>query len=490
MTIRNVAAIDLGASSGRVMLASWHTDAQKLTIKEIHRFTNGFKLHAGQDCWDLAALEREILTGLSKLDNQQFRLDGIGIDTWGVDYVLLDKQGERVGEAVSYRDHRTDGVMARVIAEVGSKTLYRHTGIQFLPFNTLYQLKAMSEQQPELLASVEHFLMIPDYFTYRLTGKLNNEYTNASTTQMLNLENGDWDQSLLDYLGIPRRWFGTPRLPGNTVGEWTSPDGRQVPVIAVASHDTASAVVASPLQNRHSAYLSSGTWSLMGFESDTPYNNQQAQAANITNEGGVSGTFRVLKNIMGLWLLQRVCHEQKVTDLPALIALAAEQPPFVSLINPNNECFLNPPSMVDAIRESCRETGQPVPQTTAALTRTILDSLALCYRQILEELSVLRGAELNHLYIVGGGCQNQLLNQLCADICQIPVTAGPVEATTLGNVGCQLMTLGDVTDLASWRHIVERSFPPHHFSPHRVPDIAAIWRRFQDICHVQQETAK
>ncbi len=490
MTIRNLAAVDVGASSGRVMLASWQPDTQTLGIKEIHRFGNGFKPVAGHDCWDTDALEREILTGLTRLDNNIVPLDGIGIDTWGVDYVLLDQQGARVGEAVSYRDHRTDGVMAQVTATLGHQALYRHTGIQFLPFNTLYQLKALCAQQPELIPRVAHFLMIPDYFIYRLTGKMNREYTNASTTQMLNLQNGDWDQRLLDYLGIPRRWFGTPRPPGNTVGEWTGPSGRAVPVIAVASHDTASAVVASPLKDRHSAYLSSGTWSLMGFESDVPYNSEQALVANITNEGGISGTYRVLKNIMGLWLLQRICHEQNVTSLPALIAQATVEPPFVSLINPNDDSFLNPPSMVATIRAACRETGQPVPQTDAALARTVLDSLALCYRQVLEELGRLRGAALDHLYIVGGGCQNQLLNQLCADICQIPVTAGPVEATTLGNVGCQLMALGDVPSLACWRRIVERSFPPRHFSPRRVPGVAVIWQRFQKICPSQQETAK
>ncbi len=489
MTIRNLAAIDLGASSGRVMLASWQTASQTLTIKQIHRFTNGFKPVAGHDCWDLDQLEREIMTGLVKLDHDGVRLDGIGIDTWGVDYVLLDERGERVGEAVSYRDHRTDGVMNRVTAKLSRQMLYRHTGIQFLPFNTLYQLKALCEQQPDIIAKAAHFLMIPDYFTYRLTGKINREYTNASTTQMLNLANGDWDQRLLDYLGIPKRWFGTPRLPGNTVGEWTSPAGRAVPVIAVASHDTASAVVAAPLKDRHSAYLSSGTWSLMGFESDTPYNNDAALAANITNEGGVSGTFRVLKNIMGLWLLQRICLELSIDDLPALIARAAELPPFASLINPNDERFLNPPSMAQAIREACRETDQPVPQDDAALARAILDSLALCYRQVLQELSALRGAELNHLYIVGGGCQNQLLNQLCADSCQIPVTAGPVEATTLGNVGCQLMTLGDVADLASWRRIVARSFPPSRFLPQPISGFADVWQRFEGISRRVKDTA-
>lgn len=290
-------------------------------------------------------------------------------------------------------------------ADLGREEIYRRTGIQFLPFNTLYQLKAWRQRQEG--AKVAHLLLIPDYFHYRLTGALNWEYTNASTTQLLNVATGDWDHTLLAYLGLPRSWFGTPRQPGNTPGYWISPSGQRVPVIAVATHDTASAVVASPLQDESCVYLSSGTWSLMGVESRTPFSYSRALALNITNEGGVDGRSRVLKNIMGLWLLNRITQEMAIADLPELLEAAATLPPFTSLINPNDERFINPSSMVAAIRQACRERQQPVPQEAAALARCILDSLAMLYRQVLLELSALCGISPSRLHIVGGGSQNR-----------------------------------------------------------------------------------
>lgn len=488
MAVRNCVAVDLGASSGRVMLAQWHSAAQKLTLKQVHRFPNTFIAADGHDCWDLDRLEREILTGLDLVEKDGAMIDSIGIDTWGVDYVLLNAQGERVTCPVSYRDHRTDGVMSAVLADLGREQVYRLTGIQFLSFNTLYQLKAWRRQQPGGLDPAAHMLMIADYFCFRLTGALNWEYTNASTTQMLNLATGDWDPSLLEYLGIPARWLGKPTQPGNTPGCWLSPGGQKVPVIAVASHDTASAVVAAPLHGDGCAYLSSGTWSLMGIDSDRPYNDDRALAMNITNEGGINGRYRVLKNIMGLWLLQRVCRELAITDLESLLADAAARPACRSLINPNAEQFINPRSMVAAIRQTCREQLQPVPEDAAALARCIFDSLALLYRLVLLELGRLRGAPLNRLHIVGGGCLNPLLNQLCADSCRIPVTAGPVEASALGNIGCQLMALGDVPDVARWRDVVESNFPLRHYTPGPDTHFATHWQRFLALCHLKEET--
>ncbi|WP_413727704.1 rhamnulokinase [Sodalis sp. RH19] len=487
MAVRNSVAVDLGASSGRVMLAQWHSATQNVTLKQIHRFPNTFISVDGHDCWDLDQLEREILFGLAALDSAGTVIDSIGIDTWGVDYVLLNAQGERASCPVSYRDHRTDGIMPAVLDELGREHIYRLTGIQFLSFNTLYQLKAWRQQHPAGLDQVAHLLMIPDYFYFRLTGALNWEYTNASTTQLLNLATGDWDPSLLDYLAIPRRWLGTPTQPGNTPGHWISPGGQAVPVIAVASHDTASAVVAAPLHGDNCAYLSSGTWSLMGIDSDRPFNDDRALAMNITNEGGVNGRYRVLKNIMGLWLLQRVCSELAITDLEALLAAAAARPACRSLINPNDERFVNPPSMVEAIRQACREQQQPAPEDAAALARCIFDSLALLYRQVLLELGRLRGVPLSRLHIVGGGSLNPLLNQLCADNCRIPVTAGPVEASTLGNIGCQLMALGEVADVAHWRGVVEANFPLRHYTPNPDPDFATHWQRFLALCHLKEE---
>lgn len=489
MNERNMAAIDLGASSGRVMLSIWQPRTRRLSLREVHRFDNRLTRIDGHDTWDIDGLEREIRKGLAAIDEQGVALDSIGIDTWAVDYVLLDKQRNRIGLPYSYRDHRTDGVMERTIADIGRSHLYRRTGIQFLPFNTLYQLKALREQQPDICGKAAHLLMIPDYFHFRLTGQLNCEYTNASTTQLLNLATGDWDEDLIDYLDVPRQWFLPPNLPGNTVGYWTSPSGRKVPVIATATHDTASAVVATPLGGTNSLYLSSGTWSLMGMESAVPFNDQNAMAANITNEGGIGNTYRVLKNIMGLWLLQRVCQEQDVDDLPGLVAAAAALPAFTSLIDPNNDRFINPPSMVAEIRAACREQHQRVPETSAELARCIFDSLAMLYRQASLELARLRGISPDKLHIVGGGSKNRFLNQLSADVCQLPIVAGPEEASALGNIGCQLMALQEVGNLTDFRHLVAYNFPLRHCTANPMPDFAGHWRRFLTICHCQEELA-
>lgn len=487
MAVQNIVAVDLGASSGRVMLAQWHSAARTITLKQVHRFPNTLVSVRGHDCWDLDKLEREIRFGLAELDQNRTVIDSIGIDTWGVDYVLLDKNGARVDDAISYRDGRTDGIMAGVQKALGRERIYQLTGIQYLTFNTLYQLKAWASRQPACFEHVTHLVMIADYFYFRLTGTLNWEYTNASTTQLLNLASKEWDATLLDYLNIPRRWLGTPTPPGNRLGFWTSPGGQAVPVIAVATHDTASAVIGAPLKNDDCAFISSGTWSLMGIDSDRPFNNAAALALNITNEGGVNGRFRVLKNIMGLWLLQRVCAELAITDLGALLKAAAERPACVSLINPNDDRFINPASMVNAIRQACLEQHQPAPEDEAALARCIFDSLAMLYRQVLLELNALRGAPLTGLHIVGGGCRNDLLNQLCADSCGIPVNAGPVEASTLGNIGCQLMALGEVSDVAQWRGIVAANFPVRRYSPNPNPDFAMHWQRFLALSHLNEE---
>jgi len=493
MRTYHLAAIDLGASSGRVMLATFSRQesdsAATLTLKEIHRFPNNLVRIDGHDIWDLDTLEKHILEGLNRLDSSCVHLDGIGIDTWGVDYVLLDEQGQRVGLPVAYRDSRTDGVMARMTQQIGRHTIYQKTGIQFMPFNTLYQLRALTEQQPDVVNQAAYLLMIPDYFLYRLTGKFNWEYTNASTTQMLNITTGDWDEDLLKLAGVPRRWLQKPMRPGNSPGEWHSPRGRSVPVFSVATHDTASAVVAAPLTSSHSAYLSSGTWSLMGIESQTAFNHEDALHDNITNEGGINDSYRVLRNIMGLWLFQRVCRELNVQDLPSLITLAKNIAPFTYLINPNEDRFINPPSMVDAIREACQQTGQLVPESPAELARCIFDSLAMLYRKIALQLADLQGAPLEDIHIVGGGSQNQFLNQLCADVCQVKVSAGPVEASTLGNIGCQLMALNAVKDTAEFRRIVATNFEQHHYIPRLHTDFAIHWRRFQALCHANEELA-
>ncbi|HEY4466532.1 MAG TPA: rhamnulokinase [Klebsiella sp.] len=479
MSFRHCVAVDLGASSGRVMLASYQPGQQTLALREIHRFTNTLQKVDGFDCWDLDSLEGEIRRGLEQVCKQGILIDSIGIDTWGVDYVLLDKEGQRVGLPVSYRDSRTQGLMRHAEEQMGRAEIYRRSGIQFLPFNTLYQLRALVEQQPELVSQAACALLIPDYFSFRLTGNMNWEYTNATTTQLVNINSDNWDEELLNWSGAPREWFGTPTHPGNVIGHWICPQGNNIPVVAVASHDTASAVIASPLSNKNAAYLSSGTWSLMGFESKTPCTSDKALKANITNEGGAEGRYRVLKNIMGLWLLQRVLKEQNVSDLPALIAHAAALPACRFVIDCNDERFINPDNMSAEIQAACRESGQPVPATDAELARCIFDSLALLYARVLNELAALRGQPFSQLHIVGGGCQNEMLNQLCADACGITVVAGPIEASTLGNIGIQLMTLDELHNVDEFRQVVRQNYALTTFIPNPESEIARFVAQFQ-----------
>ena len=478
MTLRHCVAVDLGASSGRVMLASYAPEQRALSLREIHRFVNCLQKQDGVDIWDIDSLEAEIRTGLTKVCDEGILIDSIGIDTWGVDYVLLDRHGARVGLPVSYRDNRTDGVMARAMEQLGKAEIYGRSGIQFLPFNTLYQLRALMEQQPELAANVAHALLIPDYFSYRLTGNLNWEYTNATTTQLVNINSDNWDENLLNWTGASRDWFGTPTHPGNVIGHWICPLGNHIPVVAVASHDTASAVIASPLADKDAAYLSSGTWSLMGFESKTPYTSDKALAANITNEGGAEGRYRVLKNIMGLWLLQRVLKEQNMTDLSALIADTETLKACRFVINPNDDRFINPTNMSAEIQAACRDTAQPIPNTAAELARCIFDSLALLYADVLSELAELRGKPFSQLHIVGGGGQNHLLNQLCADACGITVVAGPIEASMLGNIGIQLMTLDELSNVDDFRTLVTNNSALTTFTPHSCHEIARYRAQF------------
>lgn len=481
MTILNIAAVDLGASSGRVMLASFDTQSHHLSLSEAHRFKNQFIEQNGHFCWDLTYLEQEIIAGLRKILADGNSLHSIGIDTWGVDYVLLDKQGEIVGQTYSYRDHRTNGVMQAVQDELTKAQIYRKTGIQFLPFNTLYQLKAMMNENPEWLSQVSDFIMIPDYLNFRLTGVINREYTNATTTQLVNVNTDSWDTALLDYLGLPASWFGRIRHPGHQIGLWEN----NVPVMSVASHDTASAVIASPLSDEHSAYLCSGTWSLMGLDKTSPCTSEKAMNSNITNEGGIDGHYRILKNIMGLWLFNRLCAERDVTDIADLVKKAEKETACRSLINPNAECFLNPPSMVEAIQQYCRENNQPIPETTPELARCIFDSLAMLYRQVAEQLAELQEHSISVLHVVGGGSQNEFLNQLCAEMCGIEVVAGPIEASVLGNVGCQLMALDQIQNAQQFRELVCKNFPLKHFKPNSEFIHSSVfqekWREFNQL---------
>jgi rhamnulokinase len=484
-TIR-CAAADLGAGSGRVITGE--IVRGRLELSEAYRFKTplrrpGEQGSRSEGCdryfsWDVDAIEKHVLSGIRAAASRP--LTSVGVDSWGVDYVLLDEPGRRVGCCVSYRDPRTEGMMERVFARIPREDIYRRTGIQFQPFNTIYQLAATSIGEPPWLASARRLLMVPDYLHYRLSDVPVTETTNASTTQCLALS-GDWDGELLAAVGVDPSLMGQLVEAGTMLGEMTAagaPAG--VKVIAPPTHDTASAVAGAPLESIDEAYISSGTWSLMGIESLQPLSTPVAMRMNVTNERGYARRFRVLKNIMGLWLIQRVSQEMHVVVDDALIAAARAAAPWRSIVNPDDGRFLNPASMSDSIRAYCRETGQPEPAMAADLARCVFDSLALSYRYVKEELEELRGSPLSKIRIVGGGSKNGLLNQLCADACGIPVSAGPTETSAIGNICVQLVALGALQNLGDARRIVRESFPITDYTPcNSVPDSA--WSRFRHI---------
>lgn len=470
-------AIDVGASTGRLVAGQIRDGCW--SIQEVGRFRTPM-VHdeeTGYQCWDLDAIVAEVGVALGRYAAHG-PVASVGVDSWGVDYVLLDAELRQVGKAVCYRDKRTNGVMNRFLERIPAEEVYRRTGIQFLSINTLYQLAAAVEQEPQWMEEARHLLMIPDYLHFRLAGVVSNEYTNATTSQICGLD-GQWDEALLRATGVKRNLMKPPVQAASVLGD-TSLKGQFVKVIAPATHDTASAVAGTPLESGDEIYISSGTWSLMGIESLTPIATPQALAMNFTNEGGLERRFRVLKNIMGMWPLQRICVEHKVDDVAALVDQAAEVPAFRSIVNPNDEIFLNPASMTDALRVSCSQTGQPAPETLAQMARTIFDSLALSYANVKEQLETLAGRKLTLIRIVGGGCQNQLLNQLCADACQLPVVAGPVEASALGNLSAQMIAVGGLDNLNAARAFIRKSFSLKQFRPgSSIPE--RVYRSFQQL---------
>lgn len=491
MTI-NIAAIDLGASSGRVMLAKYTEDAKLLKLKEIHRFPNNMIKKEGHDCWDIEAIYQNILFGLNQIDADGIKLNSIGIDSWGVDFVLLDKQGEMLGLPVAYRDSRTDNVPEQVMKKVSRAEIYQRTGIQFQKFNTLYQIQALINENHEWLPQVDKLLLIPDYLHYRLSGQTSCEYTNASTTQMLNAKNKDWDAEITAAIEQASHWLQPITPPGTVIGKWISPSGHAVPVIPPATHDTGSAIVATPLTSSHAAYISSGTWSLVGIESHYPVTSKEALAANLTNEGGVERTYRILKNVMGLWLLQGLQKELSNLSFADLTTLAEDAEPFQYLINPNDERFLNPASMQKEIQAFCLETRQGCPTLPSEIARCIFDSLALFYRVVIDELEEVSGRPIDTIHIVGGGSKNQLLNRLCADICQRDIVTGPIEASALGNITYQLKGLGVLADLKAIRSVIKHNFIGEHLTPNSIPQLETHWQRFLKLCSTktQSQSAK
>lgn len=472
------AAVDMGAGSGRVILAELRDG--RISLSEAHRFeTPGFTDAAtGHACWDVDAIEAEIRAGLDKADALA-PLDSVGCDTWGVDFVLLDGEKRRVGLAVAYRDKRTEGLIDALCRQMPAAEIYRRTGIHFQPYNTLYQLAATARQHPDWLARAQHLLFLPDYLHFRLSGVLANEYTIATTSQLLNLRTRDWDGDLLALAGAPAGLMTTPVPPGTVLGAM-SVAGRRVPVVAPGGHDTASAVAAAPLTGPDEAFLSSGTWSLMGLESATPATSDSARRFNIGNEGGVGGRYRVLKNMMGLWLMQRARKELGSPSHADLVVAAAAAPAFATLIDPDDPRFLNPDSMVGTIQDLARGQGEPVPETLGAIARCVFDSLALDYARVKDELEQVSGRPIRRVRIIGGGSQNDLLNQLTADACGCPVSAGPVETSALGNACVQMLALGALPSLEAARETVRASFGVRDIQPAAaVPD--AVRARFRRI---------
>ncbi|MEU0640869.1 rhamnulokinase [Streptomyces umbrinus] len=462
--MKSYAAVDLGASSGRVMVGRVGPDTLELT--EAHRFPNRPVRTPEGLRWDILALYAGVLDGLRAAG----QVDSVGIDSWAVDYGLLDADGALLGNPVHYRDTRTQGVAEKVWATVPAADLYAATGLQYAPFNTLYQLVAARSSSQ--LAYSNRLLLIPDLLTYWLTGEPGTELTNASTTQLIDPRTRDWSYDLAERLGIDLTLFAPLRRPGDPAGllrqsvlDETGLTG-PVPVTTVGSHDTASAVAAVPaVGGERFAYICTGTWSLAGLELETPVLTEASRAANFTNELGLDGTVRYLRNIMGLWLLQECVREWGDPDLGDLLSAAAEVPALRSVVDAGDAAFLAPGRMPARIADACRESGQPVPESPAEITRCILDSLALAHRRAITQAQELADHPVDVVHIVGGGTRNALLCQLTADACGLPVVAGPAEAAALGNVLVQARTHGLVDDRASMRELLARTQQLTRYAP-------------------------
>lgn len=481
-------AFDFGAESGRAVLG--HLQSGILTTEEVHRFPNEPVKQDDSLRWDVHRLWAEIRKAFGAL--KETRLAGIGVDAWGVDYALVGQDGELLENPYHYRDRRTEGVMEEVFRTISREEIYRATGIQFMPINTLYQLYAAHRETPSLLAATKQFVTIPDLFNYWLTGKAVCEFTNATTTQMVDPIQRVWATELIQKVGLRADLPSAIVEPGTVIGPLVpnvAPDSRfaGTPVIAPACHDTGSAVAAISARDG-TAFLSSGTWSLIGTELDAPILTPDALKLNFTNEGGVNGTTRLLKNVMGLWILQG-CRNFWSThgrngSYAELIALASDETPFAHLIDPDDETFLHPDEMLVAIDQFCSRTNQPSPSTPGAYVRCVLESLALKYRVTLRSLERLCGRRIEQIRVVGGGSKNRLLNQFTADATGLRVLAGPAEATALGNLAIQILAAGEASSLRDVRAIIDRSFPTEVFKPVETDKWDHQIQRFEQYCEM------
>lgn len=497
MAKQGCVAFDLGAESGRAMLAM--LDGGRLQLVEGHRFANRPQRLPSGLHWDLVGLWGNLLEGLGKCaaaaKQQGVELVSLGVDTWGVDCGYIGKSGQLLGLPFAYRDSRCPPAMRKTIKKLGARRLYEATGLQFLPFNTLYQLVAQWDSEPAVLKNARHLLLMPDLLHYFFTGKAANEATIASTSQMINPRTGGWDKALLKALGLPTHFLGPIVPAGTKLGKLLPGLAKDLgiaplQVIAPGSHDTASAVAAVPVDaasGQSWAYLSSGTWSLMGAELDEPTVTEASRKAAFTNEGGVGGKIRFLKNIAGLWLVQE-CRRDLARlgqeySYEQLADLAARAPAFRTLVNPNYAAFASPGEMLAKIDRFAAETGQPKPDAPGAYVRACLESLALCYRLILDDLESLLGRRVAVLHIVGGGGKNALLNQMTADAIGRPVVVGPYEATAIGNALTQAIGAGAIKNLAELRQVVRQSFDVLTVQPQQPAAFEAQRERFEDLFH-------
>ena len=457
-------AVDIGASSGRHILS--HMEDGKIVLEEVFRFENGMTEIDGHKCWDSELLFSHIKEGMKKCAELGKIPCYMGIDTWGVDYVLVDREGNAVG----YRDDRTTGIDREVYQIIPEKELYARTGIAKQVFNTIYQLVALKKENPEQLLEAETLLLSPDYYNFLLTGKRASEYTIASTGQLVIPETKDWDYELIRMLGLPEKIFTPLQKPGTILGglsdEVKAEIGYDCQVVMVTSHDTASAVLAVPSKTADFAYISSGTWSLLGVELENAICNEQSREANFTNEGGYGYKYRFLKNIMGLWMIQSVRNEMnKAYSFAQLCAMAEEVKDFPSRVDVDEHRFFAPDSMIEEIRNACRESGQPVPETPGELATVVYQSLADCYKKSLRNLEAMTGKTYPAVNIVGGGANADYLNQLTANATGKTVYAGPTEATAIGNIVCQMLACGDLPSVAEARACIFDSFAVKTFTP-------------------------
>ncbi|WP_152360431.1 rhamnulokinase [Microlunatus speluncae] len=465
-------AVDIGASGGRVM-AGWIADG-RIELELVHRFGNQMDQRDGRLYWDFGRLCSDVIDGLTRLAARFDHVISIGIDTWAVDYGLLDRTGELIGDPVAYRDDRTAAVIGDVHAKIDFAELYAIAGLQFLPFNTIYQVAA--EQREDRWSRAETLLMLPDLLAYGLTGQRQTEATNASTTGLFDATAREWSPVIMDRLGVPASLLPPVRPSGTVIGKLLPDLARKTGlpattvITSVGSHDTASAIVGTPLESPAAAYISSGTWSLVGVELDQPILSAESRLANFTNEGGVDGTVRYLRNAGGLWLLSECVRswesDGQPVDLDRLLAEAAAVTGPVGIIDADAEEFIAPDHMPERIAVACERTGQPVPRTRAEFTRTICESLAAAYASIVRTAGELSGRTIDSVHVVGGGSQNELLCRLTADRCGLPVIAGPTEATAIGNVLVQARAHGALSGtLADLRQVVRASTNPRRYTP-------------------------